>query len=534
MATTTLLVFIVYFAVVISVGVYFTRRASRDYDEFMIGERKIGPWATSLSAISAFMSGYTYTAAPGLGYRQGFSALWWSLGESPANSLGLGLLGRRLRRITQLIDAISMPEFYEKHFTSTLLRALTSIILIFLIGMYLVAQWVASGTLLVASLGVSYTTGMIIVAAIVLAYTVLGGYLAVIYTDVIQFVIMFFGTQLFFWIAMFEVGGLNGLTAELAEIDRNLVTPWGPNLMYYGLLAALTPVFLITLGGFGLPHLTMRHISMRSPEAARQAMLITAVVVILFSFVYYLIGPLALAYFGPGIENVEQVGFRLWYAVLPPVLAGVLSSAALAAIMGTASSFLILLVTTVGHDVLYRFAMRRSPEPQRILIARLLVGAITIITFIIAINPPGLVFQIVIAAYGALALAFGIPNLFTVFWRRTTKVGVISCMILSLVVYVGMSLTGWAPFGLDPFILGLIVALVSIMLGSWIGGNPRNADQLAVFDKGASYEHIPPQVSAYACSTFSDEVIQALELVGQKRGRSGWQIGSPRPRTADG
>lgn len=528
-------VIIIYFLVVISVGIYFTRRASENYSDFMIGSRNIGPWASTFSMVSSFASGYTYTGAPGLAYTQGWGSLWYSVGEAPANSLGIGLLGRRLRRATQLLDAISIPEFYEKHFASPALRVLTSIILLSLVSMYLVAQWVASGTLLSVILGIDYLVSLLIVATIVLLYTVLGGYLAVIYTDSLQLIIIFFGTVIFFGIALSQIGGLAALNDELAAVNPDFVTPWGPDLIYYGVFAALTPVLILALSGFGLPHVVARHISLQSARAARQAMLIAATIVVILSPAYFAIGLFGLAILGPGVENQEQIAFQLWLEVLPPVFAGVLASAALAAIMSTASSFLILLITTVGHDIFYRFLRRDSSERHRIRVSRLSGIILAIITFAVAINPPGLVFEIVVAALGAFALSFGVTNIFTMFWRRTTKEGAISCMVLSLIVFVGLSLAGWSPLGLNPFILGLFVAIAAIVLGSLISGNPRT-DQLVVFDKAAGYgsEGIPSEIRVHECGSLSSDVTQALKLVHGSCDGSHWTISSLISRPANG
>jgi len=488
-----MLPFVLYLVGVLAIGVI-SMRLIRGYDDFMIGGRRIGPWVSSFALITSYMSGYTYTAAPGVSYSGGWSAMWWGTGDAPGNALSFGVLGRRLRKYSELLGAITLPEYYEKRFKSPALRVLASIVIVISVSMYLVAQWQASGKLLSVTFGTNYVIGMIIGGAVVLAYTLLGGYLACVYTDFIQGIVMFIGTHLLFWSALSKVGGFAALNDKLAAINPELVTPWGPGGTYASFLAAATPVLLIIMGSFGLPHVTVRHLSLKDPDSARKAMLITGTFVVLFAFAYYMVGAISLVLLGPGISDPEVTGIRLWFSVLPPALAGILVSAAVASIMSTADGFLMLLVTTVAHDILYRFLTPNAPQERRIAIARVVAAIVAIGSMIVAINPPGLVFTIVIFAFGGMALAFGVPNLFSTFWKRSTATGTIACMVLSLIVYVGCTAAKFRPFGLDPFLSGLIVAIVAFVAGSLCSAKPdRKTEEM--FDIGTAYGPLPKNIA---------------------------------------
>jgi len=515
------IVFVIYLIGTLAIGIYFMRKSS-NYDDFIIGSRRIGPLASAFSLISSYMSGFTYTAAPGMGYTGGYSALWWATGDAPGNALSFGVLGRRLRKYSELLNAITMPEYFEKRFNSPALRVLSSLLILVFVSMYLVAQWTASGKLLSVTLGTDYVAGMLIGGFIVLAYTILGGYLAVVYTDTIQFIIMFIGSQILFWTALFYVGGFNAFNDKLAIINPELITPAGPGGAYVGFLAMATPIILIIMGSFDLPHITIRHLSLRKSSTARQAMLITAIFVVLFSFIYYLTGALSLTILGEGLADVEEAGVRLWFYILPPVLAAILTSAAVASIMSTADSFLIMLVTTFTHDIFYRFVSPNSTEAQRVKWARILVALLTVVTFIIALNPPALVFTIVIFAFGGMALVFGVPNLFSVFWKRTTSTGVLASMILSLLVYVGATTGNWDILGLHPFILGLIIAVVAIVVGSLLSP-PPSLEEEKLFTSAADYTDLPEPVVVHASFSFSNEV----SLIMEDLKKSGSGFGMP-------
>lgn len=496
-------VFFIYLAAMLLVG-YATMRMSKTYEDFMIGGRSIGPLVSSFALITSYMSGYTYTAAPGLGYNGGYSSLWWATGDAPGTSMSFGLLGRRLRKYSEMLGAITLPEFYEKRFKSPTLRLLSSLFILAMVSMHLVAQWTASGKLLSVTFGTSYFMGMLIGCLVVLVYTIMGGYLAVVYSDFIQGLIMFVGTQILFWTALSAVGGFDAFNDKLALIDPELVTPWGPGLGYYSLMAALTPIILIIMGPFGMPHMTIRHLSLNHPSSARKAMVITAVFVVLFSFAYYITGGLARVILQGELADIEEAGVRLWFEILPPVLAGLLSAAAVASLMSTADAFLMLLVSTLGHDLLQRFWLPDMPENKRIAISRLLVLAIAAVTFIVAMNPPALVFTIVIFVFGGMALVFGVPNLFSVYWKRTTEAGVLASMVSSFVVYVVSTMWEWTVMGLHPFILGLAVAVAALVVVS-LATTPPTGNGIELFDIAASYGEIPEGVISRASASVAVE-----------------------------
>ncbi|MCC8183203.1 sodium/proline symporter [Cloacibacillus porcorum] len=504
-----LISFFIYLLVICLIGVV-TMRIGNTYEDFLIGGRRIGPWVSSFALITSYMSGYTYTAAPGLGYAGGYSVLWWATGDAPGNALSFGILGRRLRKYSELLGAITLPEYYEKRFNSPALRVIAALVILLTVSMHLVAQWTASGKLLSVVFGTEYFTGMLIGCAVVLLYTIMGGYLAVVYTDFIQGLLMFGGTQVLFWVALFKVGGFAALNDKLGAVNPALVTPWGPDMAYYGLLAAATPIILIIMGSFGMPHITIKHFSMRNPSTARQAMLITGVFVVLFSFVYYMTGSLARVILGEGLADVEQAGVKLWFSVLPPFWAGLLSSAAVASLMSTADSFLLLLVSTIAHDLLNRFSKREIPEKKRLFISRVLVLIVAVLSFIVAMNPPALVFTIVIFVFGGMALAFGVPNLFSVFWKHATAAGVIASMVCSLFIYVGATLGSWNLLGLHPFIAGLVVAVAVLVVVS-LFTEPPHKRTLALFETAAEYGDIPKAVAAGASAAVSCEARAAAD-----------------------
>ena len=504
---TILIPFVVYLLAMISIGWYAMRRV-KNSEDFFIGGRSLGAWLSAFSLMTSYASGYTYTAAPGMGYQGGWSTMWWASGDAPGNALSFGLLGRRLRKYSELLRAITLPEFYEKRFRSPALRLMTSILIVCTVSMHLVAQWQASGIMLSVAFETDYIIGLVIGGAVVLAYTVMGGYLATVYNDFLQGIIMFIGTAVLFITALAAVGGFGELNNQLASINTGLVTPWGPNNEYGSLIAAISPVILIVMGSFGQPHVTVRHIALKEPDTARKSMLITVIFMAIFSIMYYMVGATGLVLLGPDVEP-ESVGVMLWFEVLPPIGAGILVSAGIAAIMSTASGFLMLMVSSISHDIFNRFLLPNVSQEKIVFIARIVTAVIAVVTIVAAINPPAGVFTIIMTVYGGMALAFGIPNIFAVYWKRSTKTGAIACVVLSLTIYIWFTATGMTMFGLNAFMSALVVAILSFVIGSLLSQEP-STEEKELFDVGTSYGPIPEDFKKFGTSAkFAGEAMRA-------------------------
>ena len=97
--------------------------------------------------------------------------------------------------------------------------------------------------------------------------------------------------------------------------------------------------------------------------------------------------------------------------------------------------------------------------------------------------------------FGGMALAFGVPNLFSTYWKRSTATGAIACIVLSLFVYVWFTAAGIKLFGLDPFIVGLIVAILAFVIGSLISQKP-DPETERLFEIGTSFGPIPEAFKA--------------------------------------
>ena len=184
MNSTVILFLILYFLVVSGIGVWAMRvGAGRNLEGYLLGGRKVGPLVTALTLQSTSMSGYMFLGAGALGFSQGYWALWYAAGDIGGGVLNLSIIGRRMRKFSELMGALTSIEYLEKRYPSPAIRLIGATLTVFLLGAYVLAQFIAGGKGMALVTGMPYAAALLVAVSIIMLYTLLGGYLAVAYTD---------------------------------------------------------------------------------------------------------------------------------------------------------------------------------------------------------------------------------------------------------------------------------------------------------------------------------------------------------------
>lgn len=423
------IVFLCYLLGLLIVGMYFSRRASKSVDQYLLGGRNVGPAVTALTMQSTSMSGYMFMGGPALAFQQGWYALWYAFGDAGGAIVNLSVLGKRMRRMSEILGALSPIEYLEKRFESPAVRIIGSIISIIFLFAYVFAQFIASGKALEQLTGLPYAWALIIGVRVIIAYTVTGGYLAVVWTDFIQGIIMVIGVVGIAVLGFIHLGGLSGLNEQLAQIDTSYLSIWGKDLAYIGQWGVvLGAVLIYSIGYMGLPHVVVRHMSMKSTKTVKGAILYAATWNQLFVFAPYLLGLMAIVLL-PNLSDPEMVIPTLAYQFFPGIFAAVLLSAVMAAIMSTSDSILMQAGTILSRDIYLRFIDKKASQNKMVIISRLCILAAGIIGVIVAIYQPPSVFALVIFAFGVLGNSFMIPYVASVYSKKANSVGVICAMV---------------------------------------------------------------------------------------------------------
>lgn len=474
-------IFIGYLLLLLIIGYLFSKRASRSIDDFLLGGRSIGAAPTAFTMQGTSMSGYMFMGGPALAYQQGWYALWYALGDAGGSIINISVLGKRMRRLSERLGALSPIEYLGKRYESSAVQIIASIISIVFISVYVFAQFIAAGKALTSLTGLPYTAALLIGVGVIITYTVFGGYLAVVWTDFVQAIIMVLGVLGITVAAVSHLGGLAALNDALAEMDPTYLSIWGKDLAYQGQWGVVLGAILIySIGYMGLPHVVVRHMSMKSPRTARSALLWAAVWNQLFVYAPYILGLCGIVLL-PHLSDPEMVIPELAYTFFPGIFAALLLSAVMAAEMSTSDSLLMQAGTILSRDIYQRYIDKKADHRRMVLVSRLLILLVGIVGVVVAAVEPPTVFDLVIFGFGVLGNSFIVPYVASVYSKKANRVGAICSMVLGAATHIV-----WTQAGLEsvtaihPFIGGLLFSVLGMLIGNLFGKDPSQGIQDAV------------------------------------------------------
>ena len=422
-------IFILYLAVLAALAIW-SRAETHSVSGYFIAGKKLPPWVVAFSTNATGESGWLLLGLTGMGYVAGAQAFWVVTGEVIGIALAWLLLSRRIKRLSDRSDSITVPDVLAARFNDRahVLRKISLLIILVMVGAYVAAQMVATGKAFDGFTGMDYSTGVLVGAAVIILYTLVGGYKAVAWTDLIQGILMLMGLIIVPWIAMEAAGGWSSVTDNLAGQDPGLLTPWGPEGKSTAALVGILSFLAVGLPFMGVPQLMVRFMSARSEKSLVPAMVISVIVILLFDVGAVLTGMAGRALF-PGLEDPESILPVISTTLLHPVLGGVMMVVVLAAIMSTVDSLLILVSSAVVRD--YWQQIRGSTLSDRALAQRgkLITVVIGVIGIAFALHQSPLVFWFVLFAWSGLGAAFGPVLLCGLWYPGTTLTGAVAGML---------------------------------------------------------------------------------------------------------
>ncbi len=423
------LVFLVYLAVLVGLALW-SRSETHSVSGYFIAGKKLPPWVVAFSTNATGESGWLLLGLTGMGYAAGAQAFWVVAGEVIGIALAWLLMARRIKRLSDKSDSITVPDVLAARFSDKahVLRKISLLIILVMVGAYVAAQMVATGKAFDGFTDLNYTTGLLVGAAVIIGYTLVGGYKAVAWTDLVQGVLMLLGLIIVPIIAIDAAGGWSSVTTELRIQDPGLLSAWGPQGKSTVALVGILSFLAVGLPFMGVPQLMVRFMSARSEESLVPAMIISVIVILMFDVGAVLTGMAGRALF-PGIEDPEGILPLISTNLLHPVLGGIMMVVVLAAIMSTVDSLLILASSAVVRD--YWQQIRGSALSDRALANRgkLLTVIIGLIGVAFALHQTPLIFWFVLFAWSGLGAAFGPVLLCALWYPGTTLAGAIAGML---------------------------------------------------------------------------------------------------------
>lgn len=482
-----LLAFILYFALVLGIGLYFYKR-SNSMEDYFLGGRKMGPYVTAMSAQASDMSGWLLLGLPGSILVAGMGQVWIGIGLAIGSYVSWLIVAKRLRKHSVVAgNALTMPEFFSNRYKDTkgYLRLISSVVILVFFVLYVASGFKSCGEVLNYAFGMDLTLAMIIGAAIILIYTFLGGYKAVCWTDFFQAILMVVAIVIVPLAAISSIGGWDAVTPGWEYVNMKYSTEGFADL-FFSDGVPMSAVAIISLlawgfGYFGMPHIVVRYMSIRSVDEVKVARRVSLVWIVIALAAACLIGLVGRVYFDsmglipdpdgdfigvPGYYNPEHAFLMMAGDLFIPFIAGVIFAAVMAAIMSTADSQLLVSSSSITNDVLGKSKRFNFSDEKLMWISRGVVMVIAIIAVFIALFAGKNIMDLVGYAWSGFGSAFAPLMILSLFWKRMNLQGAMAAMITGFIVVIL-----WETFGpeeiyslLPGFLISLIVGIVVALL----------------------------------------------------------------------
>lgn len=462
----------VYLLILLTIG-YYSYKKTSNLSDYMIGGRGLGPLVTALSAGASDMSGWMLMGLPGAVYLTGISNIWIGIGLTVGAYFNYLLLAPRFRVYTEIAnDSMTIPDYLENRFKdkSNILRLVSGIVILVFFILYVSSGLVAGGKLFVDTYKLTYTMGVVVTLSVVVLYTYYGGFLAVSLTDFFQGTLMFICLVTVPVVAYMNIGVDPGtFVNKVKAIDPKLF-----DIFRGTSIASIISLLAWGLGYFGQPHIIVRFMAIKSAKELKSARRIGIgwmAIGLLGAVVSGIIGLVYFTEHNTPLSDPETVFLRLGDILFHPFITGIILSAVLAAIMSTISSQLLVCSSSITKDFYLAFFNKEASEKQQMVIGKLAVLVVAAFATVLAYLPNKTILDIVGQAWAGFGSSFGPVLLLSLYWKRMTKWGALSGMIVG-----GVTVILWIVLGLSSFLYEMIpgfsLSLLSVIIVSLLTKKP--------------------------------------------------------------
>ncbi len=489
-----LLIFGLYLLLMVGIGFIFYRK-SMSSSTYMLGGRSLNPWVTAFSAQASDMSGWLLTGLPGLcclGIAAGSVA---GIKESIFTAIGLFIgtaanwifVAKRLRVYTEVAsNSITVPSFFANRFDDKkgILQAISGVVILFFFTFYAASMFSAGAKMFETIFGLDYHLALLIGASIIVLYTLLGGFLAVSWTDLIQGLIMFFALII---VPIFVMRGFSdadfSAMGEIGNAISNLLPQQGEAFTWITIATALS----WGLGYFGMPHVLVRFMATKNKKTIKPAAIIALVWVAITMACAILIGIVGRVAVGDGLTDAtsETVFMQLVMNSFGPIVAGLLLSAILAAIMSTADSQLLVASSSFAEDIYKKHLRKNATDKEVLFVSRMTIIAVSAVAILLALDPESKIFELVKYAWGGFGASFGPLVIFSLYSKKIKFSGAVASIVTGAVTTIvwryGLSHLGGI-FLIYELIPGFILSSAALWIGSLCDKRPISDKMATDYD----------------------------------------------------
>ncbi len=423
---------------------YLASKKVKDIKDYYVGGKKLGFWAVAFSSRATGESAWLLLGLTGLGAMVGASAFWVVLGEVVGVAIAWFFMAERFKELSDKYHSITIPDYLVSRFNASgnTLRIIAATALSVFVIIYVSAQIDATGSAFESFLGWNYFTGAILGFFIVLTYIFTGGFVAVVWSDLFQGIVMLLGLMLLPIVAYFAIEPTVTISQDLVALAPSFLNIWGEGgfttLNFFSILGYA----FIGLGFMGSPQLFIRFMSIKDQSEIKKGRWVAVVFTIITDssavligiygrYLLTSIGDSPETILGNGAQNVLPL---LVEKVMPLSLIGIYIAAVLSAIMSTIDSLLIVASSAISRDFYQQIFKPNKTEKEMAKISRVITLTLAllalVVALIIAVSAPGrTIFWFAIFGWSGIAATFCPTIILSIFWKDFSEKGAIAAMI---------------------------------------------------------------------------------------------------------
>ena len=473
------LLLIVFFAVMVSVGIY-SRKHATSVDGYVLGGRSVGPWLTAFAYGTSYFSAVVFVGYAGqFGWKYGLASTWIGLGNAIIGSLlAWVVLGRRTKVMTQHLNSKTMPDFFGVRFDSKALKITASAIVFIFLVPYTASVYNGLSRLFGMAFNIPYTYCVLVMAVFTGIYVILGGYMATAINDFIQGIIMLGGIIAVIAAVLSGKGGFIAAIRQMAEIPSDVpVTMGQPGAFtsFFGPdpLNLLGVVILTSLGTWGLPQMVGKFYAIKDEKSINTGTVISTLFAVVISGGCYFLGGFGRLFDNPTIyaEDGSMIYDGIipyMLSTLPDILIGIVVVLVLSASMSTLASLVLTSSSTLTLDFLKGNVMKDMDEKKQVRTMQVLVVFFIVLSVVIALDPPTFIAQLMGISWGALAGAFLAPFMYGLYWKGVTKAAVWASFASGVGITVSNMFLHYIASPINAGAIAMIVGLIIVPIVSLI------------------------------------------------------------------
>ncbi|WHX28146.1 sodium/proline symporter [Virgibacillus halodenitrificans] len=462
--------FIIYCIAIIGIGYYFSKR-SKTQSDFLLGGKKLPGWALGFSERATGESAWLLLGYTGFVFMTGLSGIWVAAGIASGIIFSWLFLAKRFMKETDKYSILTLPDYLAVRFgkKANIIRWLTSLLIAGFLMFYVGAQMAGAGKMLFITFEWTPTTGIILATIVIIIIAFAGGFISVVWTDMIQSVMMVITLVALPIVAFFH------LQSNDISISQSLVSAGSSFNSWFGGLTgfALGVLFFNNFAWFfgflgGQPQLSARFMALKNDREAKHGSIVAVVWTFLAYGGAFLIGLCAIAMYDQGsFGDVEVLLPTMILQLMPPWIAGLLLAGVLAAIITTANSQLLVVTGSISEDIIHKAIGIKLTDKQLVWLSRIMVVLFGLIGMIIALVSESLLYLIVGWAWAGVGCTLSPAILMTFFWKRYSGAGVIATVVsglLSTVLWISTPLEEMITSRFTTFFIALFFGIVFSLL----------------------------------------------------------------------